>query len=379
MSGEASCTAAQPAALSPSFERVSFRDIPGWRDDTVLPAFHAFARSAERVAVKPYRTGALGIALPAFAPAHETALAMADADEAAARAFFEAQFIPCHIRADDGGPGFVTGYYEPEVKASRERTERFCVPLYRRPDDLVDVDDENRPAGLDPYFAFARKTERGLVEYHDRGAIDRGALEGRGLELVWLDNRIDAYFIHVQGAARLRFEDGTTMRVTYTAKSGHHFTGAGKVLMGLGEIAPNAVTMQSIRAWFSDNPERVDEILWQNRSFIFFRETDAGMSELGPVAAAKVQLTPGRSIAVDRLLHTFGTPFFIDAPELDAVERRPFRRLMIAQDTGSAITGPARADLFIGSGAAAGEIAGVIRHKADFYALLPKAFMEADR
>lgn len=378
MPGEASCTAAPFAALSPGFERLSFEDVPGWQQDTVLDAFHAFARSAAHVETKPYRSGSLGIVLSAFAPAYTAARAMLDApdaDERAARAFFEDHFIPCRIRSEDGGPGFVTGYYEPEVEASRVKTGRFHVPLYRRPRDLVDVDDSNRPRDLDPYFAFARETDSGLVAYHDRGAIDRGALTGRGLELVWLDDRVDAYFIHVQGAARLRLQDGSVMRVTYAAKSGHYFTGAGKVLIELGELSPEAVTMQSIRAWFSENPDRIDEILWQNRSFIFFRETQVGDSELGPVAAAKVQLTPGRSIAVDRLLHTFGTPFFIDAPDLRAVDGGPLRRLMIAQDTGSAITGQARADLFIGSGFAAGEVAGGIRHKADFYALVPRTLL----
>ena len=129
--------------------------------------------------------------------------------------------------------------------------------------------------------------------------------------------------------------------------------------------------MQSIRRWFRDNPGRINEILWQNRSFIFFREAPVEDPALGPVAAAKVPLTPGRSVAVDRLLHTFGTPFFIDAPLLDAFNGEPFRRLMIAQDTGSAITGAARGDLFTGCGDAAGEIAGVIRHPADFYVLVP--------
>ncbi|MAS14084.1 MAG: transglycosylase [Nitratireductor sp.] len=375
MSGEASCTAASFAALSPGIERCSFDDVPGWRQDTLLEAFRAFARSATQVETKPYRSGSLGIVLSAFTPAYTAARAMPDIDERSARAFFESHFIPCRIKSEDGGPGFVTGYYEPEVEASRVKTERFHVPLYRRPDDLVDVDDSNRPPDLDPYFAFARETDSGLVAFHDRGEIDRGALTGRGLELVWLDDRVDAYFIHVQGAARLRLQDGSAMRVTYAAKSGHHFTGAGRVLIERGELSPDAVTMQSIRAWFSENPNRIDEILWQNRSFIFFRETEMGDRELGPVAAAKVQLTPGRSIAVDRLLHTFGTPFFIDAPDLHAVDNGPFRRLMIAQDTGSAITGQARADLFIGSGTAAGEIAGGIRHKADFYALVPRTLL----
>jgi membrane-bound lytic murein transglycosylase A len=184
---------------------------------------------------------------------------------------------------------------------------------------------------------------------------------------------VDAFFIHVQGAARLAMTDGRMIRVTYAAKSGQRFTGPGRTLVALGEIPFEKVTMQSIRAWFAAHPERVDEILWKNRSYIFFREAAVDDPDLGPIAAAKVPLTPGRSMAVDRLLHTFGTPFYIHAQELAAFgDARGFRRLMIAQDTGSAITGPARGDLFAGSGDAAGEIAGVVRHAADFYALLPR-------
>src|SRR5690606_34401076 len=139
-------------------------------------------------------------------------------------------------------------------------------------------------------------------------------------------------------------------RVTYAAKSGHRFTGPGRMLAEMGEIPREQVTMQAIRAWFSRHPERIDEILQRNRSFIFFRETPIGDPRKGPVAAAKVQLEPGRSLAIDRGLHTFGTPFFVEAPGLTAVGGQPFRRLMIAQDTGSAILGPARGDIFVGSG-----------------------------
>jgi membrane-bound lytic murein transglycosylase A len=180
----------------------------------------------------------------------------------------------------------------------------------------------------------------------------------------------------VQGAARLNMTDGSVRRVTYAAKTGHRFTGPGRILAELGEIPLEQVTMQSIRAWFDANPGRVNEILWQNRSYIFFREALVPDDSLGPIAAAKVQLTPGRSVAVDRLLHTFGTPFFIGSNSLTAFGGAPFRRLMIAQDTGSAITGPARGDLFAGSGHAAGEIAGVVRHPADFYAFVPRALIE---
>ena len=147
------------------------------------------------------------------------------------------------------------------------------------------------------------------------------------------------------------------------------------MLADLGEIPLEKVTMQSIRAWFAAHPGRVDEILWRNRSYIFFREAPVDDPALGPIAAAKVPLTPGRSVAVDRLLHTFGTPFYVDALTLTAFGGDGFRRLMIAQDTGSAIVGAARGDLFAGSGDAAGEIAGVVRNAADFYALVPRALL----
>ena len=167
--------------------------------------------------------------------------------------------------------------------------------------------------------------------------------------------------------------------MTYAAKSGQRFSGPGRILADLGEIPLPKVTMQSIRAWFAANPQRIDEILWQNRSYIFFRKAAVDDPALGPIAAAKVPLTPGRSMAVDRLLHTFGTPFFIHAPQLTAFQGKPFCRLMIAQDTGSAIVGPARGDLFAGSGDAAGEIAGVVRNQADFFALLPRKLVEGGR
>lgn len=360
-------------ALSPLFRKVSFDDLPGWRHDDKSPAFAAFRRSAFRVVEKPYRAGSLGIHTDAFADAYAAARVHEHLGPTEAETFFEEYFQPALILPEDGARGFVTGFYEPEVEASPVRTRRFTVPLLSRPDDLIDIDDSNRPAGFDPYFAFGRRTESGIVEYFNRPAIEQGALDDRDLAIAWLESKVDAFFVHVQGAARLVMIDGTTRRVTYAAKTGHRFTGPGRVLADLGEIPLEKVTMQSIRAWFDANPGSVDKILWQNRSYIFFREAPVLDEMLGPIAAAKVQLTAGRSMAVDRLLHTFSTPFFIDSQSLAAFEGgAPFRRLMIAQDTGSAITGPARGDLFAGSGAAAGNVAGVVRHPADFYALVPK-------
>ncbi|HEV7253929.1 MAG TPA: murein transglycosylase A [Mesorhizobium sp.] len=365
------------AEAPPGFTLRRFSDLPGWRDDDFQPAFEAFRRSAFRVLEKPYRSGSLGIAFESFQPAFAAARAQGVRSAGEARAFFEGFFRPAWAAPDGGqAKGFVTGFYEPEAEASPERTPDFPVPLYRPPPELVEIDGESRPPGLDPAFRFARRTPHGFEELWDRRAIETGVLAGRGLELAWLKSKVDAFFIHVQGAARLLMPGGRTVRVTYAAKSGHPFTGIGKVLADMGEIPLAAVTMQSIRAWLAQNPEGVDELLWRNRSFIFFREAPVDEPALGPVAAAKVPLTAGRSVAVDRLLHTFGTPFFIHAPELTAFDGKPFRRLMIAQDTGSAILGPARGDLFAGSGLAAGEIAGVVRHRADFFALLPKTLLD---
>jgi membrane-bound lytic murein transglycosylase A len=357
--------------------REGFGDLPGWREDDHAAAFAAFRRSAFRSLEKPYRTGSLGIDAAAFGPAFAAARQQEAPDPAAARAFFERHFLPFRIEAGGRTTGLVTGFYEPVAGASPVRADGFRYPLYRRPDDLVDVDEGNRPATLDPYFAFGRRTDAGgIVEYFDRGEIERGALAGRGLEFAWLADPVDVFFIHVQGAARLVMPDGRERRVTYAAKSGHPFTGAGRVLIDRGELPADGVTMQSIRAWFKKHPDRVDEILWQNRSFIFFRDAPVDDLGLGPVAAAKVPLTAGRSMAVDRLIHTFGTPFHVDAPDLTAFGGGPFRRLMIAQDTGSAIVGAARGDLFAGSGDAAGEIAGVVRHEAAFHILVPAPIAE---
>jgi len=358
-------------ALTPA----GFADLAGWAEDAHAAAFAAFRRSAIYGLEHDYKTGALGIGPEHLAPAWQEAASIeADLSDAEARAFFERHFEPHLIRPEHATTGFVTGFYEPEVEASAERSDNFRVPLLEVPDDLVKVDDSNRPEGMDPYLAFGRKTPDGIVEYFDRAAIEQGVLGDRARAIAWVENRVDAFFIHVQGAARLKMPDGSVRRITYAAKSGQRFTGPGRVLIELGEIAEADVTMQSIRKWFADHPDRINEILWRNRSYIFFREADVSDPSLGPVAAAKVPLTSGRSLAVDRLIHTFGTPFFIDAPSLLAFDTKPFRRLMIAQDTGSAIVGPARGDLFAGSGDSAGEIAGVVRHPADFYILVPRPY-----
>ncbi|MEX1083634.1 MAG: MltA domain-containing protein, partial [Xanthobacteraceae bacterium] len=213
---------------------------------------------------------------------------------------------------------------------------------------------------------------RKIVTYYDRAQIEEGILTGRQLEICWLKDPIDALFIQIQGSARVQLSDGSLLRVNYDAHNGHQYTPVGRFLIENGAIPREQMSMDRIRQWMRRNPEEAREVSGKNRSFVFFREVDLAAEE-EPKGAQGVSLTPGRSIAVDRALHIYGTPFYIEA-ELPIASAEPstiFRRLMVGQDTGGAIVGPARADLYFGAGDAAGKIAGRIRHPGRFAMLVP--------
>ncbi|MFO1184714.1 MAG: MltA domain-containing protein [Bauldia sp.] len=351
-----------------TLRRVTFAALAGWPQDDHRAALQAFRRSAAVVAAAPPKTRRLNIAGAAVVRAAQAALALpGPLERSAAQAFFEDNFAPYDVHPPKGR-GFFTGYYEPVVAGSLARAPGFTVPLYRRPPDLADVDDANRPAGWDPEIRFARRTAAGLSEFPDRRAIEAGALAGQGLELVWLNDPVDVFFIHIQGSARVRLADGRTIRLTFDGKSGHPYTAIGKVLIDRGEIARADVTMASIRAWLSAHPNDAPGVMAENRSFIFFKEIAVADPALGPVAAAGVALTPGRSLAVDRTLHTFGSPVWVETEAPDG----PFRRLMFADDTGSAILGPARGDIFFGTGDAAAALAGAMKSPGRFVLLVPR-------
>lgn len=348
---------------------LSFQDLAGWAADDHASALDAFARHAERPAGEVYRHGGAGVSPQSLDPLFLRARDVEARSDP--RSFFERNFDLFAIVSADGARGLVTAFYEPEIEASREPVAPFLTPFYRRPDDLVSVSDANRPNGWDPEIRFGRRSEDGEISaYPDRSAINAGYLDGRGLELAWVENPVDAFFAHVQGAARLKLRDGSTMRITYDGKSGHPFTAIGRLLVERGQIALADVSMATIRAWLAAHPGKARALMEQNRSYIFFREASAGRAGDGPVAAAKVPLTAERSLAVDRLQHTFGTPVFVHA---DNVDGGPWAKLMIAQDTGSAIVGAARGDLFMGSGDVAGDRAGGVRSCADVHILAPKS------
>lgn len=362
-----------------SLRREDFSTLPGWADDTAAAAFDAFRRSARHATqIAPYHAGSLGLAHADFAPSYAAALARPGFEsglttDADARSFFEAWFRPVEI-VTDSGTGLVTGYYEPDVDVAEQPDQTYRHPFLRKPARLVKVPDPQRPPpGIPSGYAFMIDQAGGVSCCPDRRAIESGAFDGQGLEIAWASSRVDVFFAHIQGCARLRYADRPTKRITYAAKSGHPFTGIGRLLVERGEIAAELISMAAIRTWLAVDEERADRLMRENRSYIFFREAEVDDQRLGPVAAAKVPLEPGRSLAVDRLVHSFGTPIFVVARDLADFDRpRPFARLMIAQDTGSAIVGAVRGDLFTGSGPAAGKKAGAINTAARFIVLAPR-------
>jgi membrane-bound lytic murein transglycosylase A len=355
---------------------MSYSELRGWGSDDPRPLFSVMRDILTYLEQgKPYRTGSLGLTADDLRPLlAAAAVSMTTAGPADARLFFEHHCVPFRIEREDRRPGFVTAFYEPEVAVSEKQESGYRYPFYRRPSDLIDLDAANRPADLDVSYAFGQLHDGVIEPYADRRAIDQGCLEGRGLEIAWAKSKVDVFFAHVQGAARLRYPNGRLGRITYAAKAGHPFSPIGKLLIDRGEIDREYISMQSIRRWLAENPAKVDEVLWHNRSYIFFREADVTDADRGPIAAAKVPLLAGRSLAVDRAIHTFGFPFFIQSQTLTHLSGgQPFSRLMLGLDTGTAIVGPARGDIFTGSGDEAGELAGTVRNDADFHILIPRA------
>lgn len=361
-----------------SLRREDFSTLPGWEDDALGAAFAAFRRSAiHALQVRPYRTGSLGLSHADFLPSYRDALAQPPGEsgyllDLQARGFFETWFRPVALLPDEGD-GFVTGYYEPEVEVRSQPESGYRSPFLRKPENLIKVPDPaNPPRGIPAGFAFMLEDEGILKCCPDRAAIENGAFDGQRLEIAWASSRVDVFFAHVQGCARLQFPDGQVRRITYAGKSGHPFTGIGRLLVERGEIPAEKISMAAIRDWLAVDGERADRLMRENRSYIFFEEAEVEDDRLGPVAAAKVPLEPGRSLAVDRHVHSFSTPIFVSASGLDDFDDpRPFARLMIAQDTGTAIVGPSRGDLFTGSGPAAGAKAGSIKSSAHFVVLAP--------
>jgi len=363
--------AAMASAQSTYLSRVDFADLAGWQDDDHGAALASFQLSCGAILE---RGGAFGRD-PVFGgePADWLDICRrALTAQESPKGFFESGFVPARVSDPERPAGLFTGYYEPEVKGSRSRGGPYQVPVYRRPGDLEAFDAAARKAtGL----AYGRRIGNKAQPYHSRREIEEGVLAGQNLELVWLTDWADAFFLQIQGSGRVRLEDGSLMRLAFAAKSGLPYTAVGGILVERGDIARSEVSMQSIRAWMAQHPQAARELMWRNESYVFFREISASDPTLGPPGAQQVPLTPLRSLAVDRAFWALGTPIWLDAdvPSGPAGAMQPMRRLLIAQDTGTAIKGRVRGDVFWGTGDAAATVAGYMKSPGAMVALLPNA------
>ena len=265
----------------------------------------------------------------------------------------------------------VTGYFEPDVAGALKPDDQYGVPVYALPDDLVILDGRTGRGDMQQDLTAARGTPHGLVPYYTRQEIEQGALSGRGLEIAWLADAYDAYVMQVQGSGLIRLPDGASLRLGFSGKNGHPYTSIGKVLIERGALSAESATLDKVLEWLRAHPEEGRAVMWENRSYPFFRNTGEDEAADGPLGSMGAPLTQGRSLAVDPRYHQLGLPIWVSAPELIDGEKRPFQRLMIAQDSGSAIRGPVRGDIFWGGGNDAGRIAGATKHICDFIVLIP--------
>lgn len=332
-------------------------DLPGWRDDDLVPAFAAFLESCKVLASRPAWSGVC---------ADSRALASPTSDSI--RALFEARLSPYRTVNPDGSrEGLITGYYEPLLKGSRTRSAKFPYAVYGVPDDLLVIDLGDLQPDLKALRLRGRLDGRKVIPYYSRSELAQREDQMAGKALYWVADPVELFFLQVQGSGRIELEDGSLARVGYADQNGHPYRSIGRWLIDRGELSLEQASLDGIRAWAASHPERLTELLNANPSYVFFRELPKG--DAGPLGALGVPLTPERSLAVDPKSIPLGAPVYLGTT--DPLSQRPLNRLMMAQDTGGAIRGVVRADFFWGFGAVAGTRAGRMRQKGQLWVLLP--------
>lgn len=337
-------------------ETLDFSAMAGWKDDDHAAAYGSFLKSCTAILRGTKQMRAARPIYGALFNVCERTKAAGALDRNASRAFFETNFKPVRLAQQGQTEGFYTGYYETEVEGSRVQTAEYNVPIYAAPASTV-----------------KKKQSKVFAEF-DRTRIEEGALNGKKLEICYVKSPIDLFFAQIQGSTRVKLDGGSMLRLNYVASNGHPYTPVGRFLIDRGIIAKEDMSMDRIRDWMVANPEEGKELRRKNRSFVFFRETDLRDHE-ECIGAQGIPLTPGRSLAVDKKIHVYGTPIWVDA-DLPIESEKPetkFQRLLVAQDTGSAIIGPARADIYFGTGDRLGSIAGRIKQFGQFVMLVPRS------
>ncbi len=355
----------------------SYAELPDWRADNLSLALPALRRSCGRLLGqpdnRPVGPDSLAGTVGDWRRPCIALVAAVNGDGAMLRATLEAEFTPFQVVGSGTTEGLFTGYYEAELRGALRAGGDYRWPLFGLPTDLVSVDLGQFRADLNGERIYGRVLDRRLVPYFNRAEIDSGVLAERGLELLWVDDPVDAFFLHIQGSGRVKLPDGSTMRVGFAGSNGLPFYPIGRALIDEGKVSRDRASMQEIRKWLRGNPQKAAAMMRRNTRYIFFREIDGE----GPIGAQGVALTPGRSLAVDPAFMPLGAPIWLDTtwPASD----RPLRRLMVAQDTGSAIKGAVRGDFFWGTGEPALAEAGRMRQRGAYYLLLPNAVAERRR
>src|SRR3954470_9325966 len=341
-----------------TYELQDWRSLPDWNSDNLAEALPAFLLSCN--ALK---------SAPEWSRACATASQVGKGDPIAAREFFESSFAPWLVHNATGATeGLVTGYYEPLLYGSRHFGREFRFPIYAVPPDLLTIDLAQTNPELKGIRLRGRVQDKKIVPYYSRAEIENGLAAVRGLEIVWVDDPVELFFLHVQGSGRIKLPDGEIMRVGFAEHNGHPYVSVGKILVDRGELSVDKASMQGIKQWAVRNPGKLGPLLQRNPAYVFFREMPG--SAAGPTGAQGVPLTPGRSIAVDPQTTPLGAPVFLatTAP----LTMRPLNRLVIAQDAGTAIKGPVRADFFWGFGDDASQSAGRMRQAGTMWILYPR-------
>ena len=344
-----------PAGIGPE---VAWSRLPGWEKDRHAAAWPALRKSCDKLAARERSWEELCRA----------ASALESPDDQAARVFFETHFRAHRLNPGEGREGLITGYYEPLLNGSSVRNERFRWPLYKRPDNLLIVDLASLYPELKGRPVRARLEGNRVVPYYNRAEIGSVRNPLAGNEVVWVDDPVEAYVLQVQGSGRVQLPDGSQMALGYADQNGHPYRSLGGRLIELGALTREEVTLTRIREWLAAHPQEIGALLDSNPSYIFFTQRELSLD--GPLGSLGVTLTADRSTAVDVAYVPLGAPLWLDTKLPDGT---PLQRLTLAQDTGGAIKGAARADLFIGQGAVAGRLAGEMKQPGHLYVLLPKA------
>lgn len=362
----------QPAEKEKIMQLVpaSFSDLPRWGEDdlqTLAPAFErTCARMLRAAPEKPLGTLPQAGTFADWQPACQAFVNLKEKTAANLKTYFEKNFTPYAVLLDESAEGLFTGYYEAQLNGSRTRNDRYNIPLYTRPDDLVMVDLGKFREELKGQRIAGRVKGGDLVPYETRAQIVAGEWPHNDKVLVWVDDAVDAFYVQIQGSGIVTLEDGSEIRIGYAGQNGHPYTAIGRELIARGALTKENVSMQAIRDWLAANPDQADEVMNVNKSYVFFTE----ISGEGPLGGENVALTPLRSLAIDRSIFPYGLPFWLEAEH--PVEKSMIRRLMVGQDTGGAIRGAIRGDVFWGHGEEAERMAGPMKSKGRYWVLLPK-------